>query len=183
MDFFNRSVMAACATAVLTACGGTSAPPGSPAPAPAPAPWSGSALTPSSVPQVYYTEWSRAENRSTCALLAFNDPAPSAAVPRRASFSGGWAVAYDLPDRRSAFGIAGTGVTAGSGDTYSQWPHRREWADGSVAEYGLEGGNGPNHLAYLTVQGEDCLYNVWSALGREHLESLLERIRRVAQAR
>ena len=51
------------------------------------------------------------------------------------------------------------------------------WADGSRAGYGPEGGQGPNQLAYLTISGRDCLYNVWSRIGIEHLEQLLAELR------
>ncbi|MEW5927608.1 MAG: hypothetical protein AB1941_08990 [Gemmatimonadota bacterium] len=150
-------------------------PPAAP-PAP-PAPWSAAPLPASGVPAVYAAEWSKAANRATCAPLAPVSTDPYAAArPRAATFSGGWAVAYDLPDRRSAFGVAGAGVSA-EGPSYAGWPHRIRWADGSTAEYGPEGGTGPNQLAYLRVAGQGCLYNVWSALGREHLEQLLGRLR------
>lgn len=90
-------------------------------------------------------------------------------------------MAYDLPQMRSAFGIAGTGVNAAD-STYSDWSFHREWADGSRAGYGPEGGGaGPKQLAYLRIAGQGCLYNVWSLLGREHLEHLLESIRPVPQ--
>ena len=65
-----------------------------------------------------------------------------------------WGVAYDMPDLRSAFGVAGAGVTT-SGDIFSGWTNRRDWPDGSFVEYGPEGGNGPNQLAYLRVAGQD----------------------------
>jgi hypothetical protein len=131
------------------------------------------------VPAVYVDEWNRAANRNTCGLFAFVQLGEGAgATPRAATFSGGWSVAYDLPDQRSAFGIAGTGVSA-TDDTYAQWPHQRIWADGSFAGYGPEGGTGPNQLAYLRIAGQQCLYNVWSRLSRDHLEQLLESIRRV----
>lgn len=97
-------------------------------------------------------------------------------TPRRANFSNGWGVAWDLPDLRSAFGIAGTGVDAAD-PSYSEWPYSRTWSDGSTAGYGSEGGTGPNQLAYLRIAGQGCLYNVWSRLGREHLEHLLEQLR------
>ena len=32
-------------------------------------------------------------------------------------------------------------------------------------------------LAYLRVEGQDCLYNIWSRLGREHLEELIHELR------
>jgi hypothetical protein len=162
------------------------APPPAPVPAPPPspalptAPWSGSRLAAATVPAVFVAEWRKAENRATCALIApANLGEGAGATPRRANFSGGWAVAYDRPGLRSAFGVAGTGSRA-SEPAYDAWPHRRAWADGSSAGYGPEGGTGPNELAYLRIQGQDCLYNVWSRLGRAHLEQLLESLRFVA---
>ena len=133
----------------------------------------------SAVPAVYYEQWNRAANRATCDLFALTQlGSGGGAVPRAATFAGGWAVAYDLPETRSAFGIAGTGVLA-SDSTYSAWPNQRRWSDGSSAGYGPEGGTGPNQLAYLRIAGQGCLYNVWSRLGREHLELLLDGVRRV----
>jgi len=128
---------------------------------------------------VYVAEWSKAANRATCGLFAFAQSGQGAgATPRAATFSGGWAVAYDLPQSRSSFGVAGTGVNAAD-STFSAWPFTRHWSDGSSAGYGPEGGTGPNQLAYLRITGEGCLYNVWSRIGREHLELLLEALRRV----
>jgi hypothetical protein len=142
-----------------------------------PPPWSAPPI--SNVPEVYRTEWARAENRDHCALLAFASLGDGeGATSRRANFSGGWAVAYDTKSVRSAFGIAGTGSKA-SDPAYSEWAYTRNWGDGNSAGYGPEGGTGPNQLAYLRVTGQDCLYNVWSRLGREHLEFLLEQLRRV----
>jgi hypothetical protein len=125
-------------------------------------------------------EWRAAPNRERCAAIAPVDTGPPNATARGATFSGGWAVAYDLEDLRSAFGIAGTGVSAAD-PTYSEWPYSRTWRDGSSAGYGPEGGTGPNQLAYLRIAGQGCLYNVWSRIGREHLEELLERLRFVDQ--
>lgn len=49
--------------------------------------------------------WQKAENRKDCALLVFADAGREPRVRlRRAVFSGGWAVAYDTPAVRSAFG-------------------------------------------------------------------------------
>jgi hypothetical protein len=166
--------IAGCALALLLLGGGcatSSATGGEPE-----APWSGDRLAAESVPAVYLQEWRRAENRQTCAPIA-----PVAlgegegATPRRANFSGGWAVAYDRPGQRGAFGIAGAGIDAEDG-TY-QWPFRRSWSDGSSAGYGPEGGQGPNELAYLQIAGQRCLYNIWSNISREHLEFLLEQLR------
>jgi hypothetical protein len=142
-----------------------------------PAPWSGPPLTRIDVPRVYRAEWQKAPNRSTCVLIAPRSLGEGAgAVPRAATFSGGWAVAYDRPELRSAFGVAGTGSKA-SDPAYRDWPHVRRWADSSSAEYGPEGGTGPNQLAYLRIAGQECLYNVWSRLSRAHLELLLDQLR------
>lgn len=147
-----------------------------------PAPWSGPALAAAAVPSPFLAQWRKADNRATCAPVAPIDTADRPdARPRAANFSGGWAVAYDEPAQRSAFGIAGAGIEAtGAGD--SIWPHSITWADGSIASYGLEGGTGPGHLAYLEIAGQRCLYNVWSKLGEEHLLALLGRLRRVDAA-
>jgi len=144
------------------------------------APWRNDALPRGGVPAVYVTQWEKAENRATCALIAPADVGAEGAkaTPRAATFSGGWAVAYDLPNLRSAFGIAGAGVDAGD-PSYDKWPYVQQWDDGSRAEYGPEGGTGPNELAYVRIQGQQCLYNVWSRLGRPHLEHLLKNLRRV----
>lgn len=176
------------AFALIALLAGCRAPPQTSGPVPAPRadllsanepPWSGPRLDPDEIPAVYLTEWGSARNRAACALLA---PAsigtPRPATPRRATFSGGWAVAYDLPELRSAFGIAGTGARAAA-PAYAGFPYHREWLDGSSVDYGLEGGSGPNLLAYLRVRGQDCLYNVWSRLGREHLEFLISQLRYV----
>jgi hypothetical protein len=147
-------------------------------PLPRTAPWRGPALTRAEVPAVYLDQWEKAENRQTCAVIAPRSLGAEGegATPRAARFSGGWAVAYDLPDLRSAFGVAGAGVKA-SDPSYDQWPYVYDWGDGSKVEYGPEGGQGPKQLAYVHIQGQDCLYNVWSALGREHLELLLRELR------
>ena len=147
-----------------------------------PAPWSARPLSASAAPAVYLEEWRKAENRQACAPVAFAELGVGAgATPRRANFSGGWAVAYDLPGLRSAFGVAGTGVKAAE-PAYDEWPETIGWPDGSVAGYGPEGGTGPNELAYLRIAGQRCLYNVWSRLGRQHLEMLLNSLRFIEDA-
>ena len=157
--------------------------PGDTAQAPDPAlpaaPWSNAAVRASDIPAVYSSQWRVAENRATCSLVALTEFGVGApAVPRAATFSGGWAVAYDLPRVRSAFGVAGSGSRA-TDSTYGGWPNHMRWSDGSSADYGPEGGSGPNQLAYVRIAGEGCLYNVWSRIGKEHLELLIEGLRRV----
>jgi hypothetical protein len=185
----SRAMTGAIVLVTSAACAGSGTPPDTAVPAPpappasdAPgaAPWSRAALSPDAVPAAYIEAWQQAANRSRCALIAPASTATTAAATaRRAQFGGGWGVAYDLADQRSAFGVAGTGVSA-SAPSYEDWPHERSWRDGSTARYGPEGGAGPNQLAYLRITGQECLYNVWSRLGRLHLELLLDELRLVA---
>jgi hypothetical protein len=163
------------------------------APPPPPGqPW-GMAVERKRVPKIYLTEHGQAENKATCPLLVLTDLGDegTGARPRRASFAGGWAIAYDkagLPGTdktgadcktcgRSAFGVAGTGVAPDEGGP--EWPKQLRWEDGSLAGYGPEGGTGPKSLAYVRVANAGCLYNVWSTLGEEHLALLLRGLRRV----
>ena len=168
-------MMRSALTALLLLAACATAPSG---PLPPAAPWRNAKLARADVPAVYAQQWQKAENRNTCALVAFRNVGErgAAATPRAATFSGGWAVAYDLPDVRSAFGIAGAGVKADD-PSYNKWPYVHEWGDGSKVEYGPEGGEGPNQLAYLRIEGQDCLYNVWSRIGKDHLEEILREIR------
>ena len=96
---------------------------------------------------------------------------------------------FDLPGLRSAFGIAGTGTAAPTDEELAQWPLHLAWPGGR-AGYGLSGrkpyvpddpdGAGQESLAYLRIDGQGCLYNVWSRLGRAHLELLLRGLRPLA---
>lgn len=60
--------------------------------------------------KVVRAEWDKAANRATCAPLALKSDADAGGTPRPADFAGGWAVAFDQPDRRSAYGVAGVGA-------------------------------------------------------------------------
>lgn len=185
---------------LLAACSSTTTPPITTPPITTPpastppsstAPWD---AQPIDAPAVTIAEWRKAENRATCAPLTFA-PGPHLreATPRRANFSGGWAVAYDgagLPGRepsghfcptcgRGAFGIAGTGVELDASDASNVGSAgRMEWPGGNRALYDLEGGNGPGWLAQVHVADQRCLYQVWSFLGRAHIEELIRAIRR-----
>ena len=158
-----------------------------------PAPWTQPLLSASEVSRVFLDEWLLLGNRgSVCAAIAPTSLGKGqGAKPRRANFgTGAWAIAYDkpgLPGRtpngslcancgRGAFGIAGTSSDI-KDPRYRAWPFHREWADGSRADYGLEGGESLPYLAYLEISGQRCLYNVWSFLGRDHLEHLLNHLR------
>lgn len=150
---------------------------------------------------VAVAEWRKAENRTACAPLALASDAGGAGKARPARFSGGWAVAFDQPDLRSAYGFAGPGLIPDDRRLHEenvaalekQWPYTRRFGpgeklpNGSFAGYGVEGalgyassnpdGRGQESLAYLRIPGQLCQYNVWSKLGRAHLEALLENLR------
>lgn len=143
------------------------------------APWDAAPVAASAVPAVYLAEWKKAKNRARCAPLALvgGEKKPGVTV-RRANFSDGWAVAYDLPGQRSAYGVAGTGLDL-DGKGYP-FPNSLTFADGSSAHYGLSGGTGPGYIAYVEVAGQRCLYNVWADVGgQERLEELLRSLRLV----
>jgi hypothetical protein len=145
------------------------------------------------------------EGRQPRALrpVAFADDGRKGGTPRRANFGGGWAVAFDLPRERSAYGVAGTGKLPDDDASHAeqrrkliaQWPLFRDLSglpQPAFAGYGVEGakvypaddpqGLDANSLAYVRIGGQSCLYNVWSQLGRAHLELLLDNLRLVEPA-
>ncbi|NWK98527.1 hypothetical protein DM806_23245 [Sphingobium lactosutens] len=143
-------------------------------------------------------QWAKAENRADCAPLGLVSDGRAQGVARAANFSGGWAVAFDLPGMRSAYGFAGTGLLPDDDQPDSvqrerltkQWPSTRDLRKlpaPAFAGYGLMGakpypaanpsGKGLESLAYLRIGGQRCTYNVWSRLSRAHLESLLDNLR------
>ena len=143
-------------------------------------------------------QWDMAENRATCAPLALLSDGGVKGKARPAQFGGGWAVAFDLPGLRSAYGFAGPGIIAMDGEAEpaqrarltKQWPHRRDLPalpGPAFAGYGLVGaqpypadnaqGKGLESLAYMRVAGQGCTYHVWSRISRAHLETLLDNLR------
>ncbi|HJR87286.1 MAG TPA: hypothetical protein VJ930_06485 [Acidimicrobiia bacterium] len=167
-----------------------------------PAPWaSAPPLLADEVP-VLAAEWGEAENRDTCAALSPSGGI-AGATPRPANFSGGWAVAWDAPDGpgmsadgtfcadcgRSAVGVAGAGVAVVENDVRA-FPNVIEWGDGSLVGYGVEGSvagaldnaattgaDSATQLAFLSVAGQDCLYNVWSRRSETELLDVIGRLR------
>lgn len=144
------------------------------------------------------TEWRKSDDPGACEPIAFTTDGGAPATARRASFSGGWGIAFDTPAIRSAYGVAGPGVIGGdeappaaqAERLGAQWPHFTTLADlpaPAFAGYGVEGaepypadnpeGRGLNSIAYVRVGGQTCTYNVWSRLGRAHLEALLASLR------
>jgi len=169
-----------------------------------PAPWADAFLAANAAPPILIDQWVRADNRSTCSMLA-PEGGVEGATPRAANFAGGWAVAWDATDGpgmaadgsycedcgRSAVGVAGTGVGAQEAVIRS-WPNVIAYADGSLVGYGAEGSIGaeivvddpftssadsPTQLAYIAIAPNDCLYNVWSRRSESELLDVIDRLR------
>ena len=131
-------------------------------------------------------QWRVAENRSYCPPAAFLDDGGMGGRPGQRYYGGGWGVGFSIEGRANAYGIAGAGGRLSAGPAFAGWPYHRTYPRG-VADYGISGGGsypadnpdgqGEQSLAYVRIDGQDCLYNVWSHLGRRHLEHLLDRIR------
>jgi hypothetical protein len=90
---------------------------------------------------------------------------------------------------RSAVGVAGAGVAAVEAEVRA-FPNVIEWEDGSLVGYGVEGsvagglddaattsGDSATQLAFLSVAGQDCLYNVWSRRSETELLDVIGRLR------
>ncbi len=95
-------------------------------------------------------EWAKADNRASCAPLSFASTGQARGAPRSANFAGGWAIAFDLPHLRSAYGVAGTAVQSGEEPPsdidrtalMERWPYFRELDHlpaPAFAGYGVEG--------------------------------------------
>ena len=154
---------------------------------------------------IVMAEWRRAENRADCAPLLLGTDADRGGKPRRAQMSGGWGIAFDTPSVRSAYGYGGAGALPEDRESHAakverlqkQWPSLRRWQERenlpaeSFAGYGLNGaapypdsnprGTGLHSGAYLRIPGQACLYNVWSRISRDHLETMLRELRLAPQ--
>jgi hypothetical protein len=149
------------------------------------APWRAKTVRRSAVPPAYAAAWDRARNRASCALLF---PLDGGAALRGAKATGG-----RVPDDNGwdifLTGDAGTVEVLGLFDKTTQ-PHApaftKSWADGSVARYGADFGNAAPPTddsnsspfeAVLTLTDQRCAYRIYTTLGKDHLESLFERLR------
>lgn len=145
--------------------------------------WSKAAISRSQTDAVYFQEWAQSQTKNTCPMLALPKNANAQIKGhsvRRANFSGGWGVAYDLPNERSAYGVANAGTLQAGEQVYNSWPYNIVYQDGSTAGYGHEGGDpSAKWLAYVVIPENRCFYNVWSAQGQFHLEQMLLELRRV----
>jgi len=163
------------------------------------APWSAEPVGTEEAPNELLAAWQGAENREWCAPLAPTSYIEGTRI-RRADYAGGWAVEFDkqgMPGMtrngractncgRSAFGIAGTAIEVDDEDPMEA--EERTLADGSrvryepsVDEADLEDGDAAGTVATLKIRGQDCVYQVWSFSGEEHLQGLIEDLRFVEE--
>jgi hypothetical protein len=157
-----------------------------------PVPWSAAPLELSDLPDAYRLEWAEAGEPSACPFLAFADLGPEAeqATIRRAEHAREMLVVWDNPDgpghdRRGepcpdcGRGVVGLGTWQGAGNAVG--PATIAWDDGSFANitttipwvlYGV--------TARIQPAGADCMYQIWSHIGVEHVEYLISQLRRVS---
>jgi hypothetical protein len=153
-------------------------------------PWDATPLPVSDVPRVEITEWEGELGAPTgCPMLAFADLGEAeGATPRRATNEGEMLVAWDLPSgpghdasgnpcENCGRGVIGLGTFPA--DTGEGLPVVFEWDDGSIARIRSSAAITYGTEAFLSVQGFDCTYWVWSHLGENSLEYLLSQLRRV----
>lgn len=149
------------------------------------APWRAKAVSRSAVPPPYVAAWDRARNRTECALLFPLDGGPA--------LQGAKATEGKTPDDHGwdifLTGDAGTVEILGLFEKTTQADRpsfTRSWADGSVAKYGADSGdaspgvddsNASPFEAVLTLPDQDCAYRIYTTLGKDHLESLFDRLR------
>lgn len=165
---------------LITAANRPQSVPGFIPPSAIPESWRLTPITASETDSVYKTEWNKSEIGRKCPLLALPSTANSHLIDRsvrRANFSGGWGVAYDLPAVRSAYGVALSRISdpVGKGGI---WNDYHVYQDGTELTYGREGGD-PNGkwLAYLTLGDNHCFYNIWSKQSKSHLEQIISELR------
>jgi len=152
------------------------------------APWSSDPIAMGAAPEAVMSAWAAAENRGWCAPLV-----PAGVTGARASaLDGGWAVEIDQRGApgiredgqtcrrcgRAAFGIAGTSMPVDSlNDMDTDAAPSPTYADGSATMVSSEDGVAS---ATISVGGQGCVYQVWSFLGEDHLNELIEGLRVVA---
>lgn len=161
-----------------------------------PPPWSAGKIVSGPAYRVGLDEWAVAENKDQARLVLPAEVALSvSSTPRRANFSGGWAVAWDETGGpgveptgafcetcgRGVAGIAGTASEA-TRDFAPVFSNVVRWSDGSVVGYTGPRADNRQFLANLYINGQSRLYQVWSYLSQRHLEYLLSQLRFVEGA-
>jgi len=149
-------------------------------------PWRAKAVSRSAVPPPYVAAWDRARNRADCALLFPLDggSALPGAKPseEKTPDDNGWDI-FLTSDAGTVEVLGLFGKTSKA----DRPAFTRSWADGSVAEYGADVGNGAPGIddysnsspfeAVLTLPDQACAYRIYTTLGKEHLEYLFGRLR------
>ncbi|MEM9073602.1 MAG: hypothetical protein AAGE52_34240 [Myxococcota bacterium] len=144
------------------------------------APWSQGTVEIGTAPAVVMA-WASAENRGWCAPLAA--PTGESVSARASDLDGGWVVEFDEAGQpgvdengeacadcgRGVFGIAGTSMGV---DEMLDEP-TPSYADGSASEVVEDG----VAAATIAIQGQGCVYQVWSFRGRDHLNALVDELR------
>jgi hypothetical protein len=160
------------------------------------APWSAPPMSANEAPRQILSAWENADNRDSCAPLATRTLGRATGARARTSeLSGGWLVEFDRPglpgiDRqgrecdtcgRSVFGIAGTAMAPDTLDPDSD-TLAPTYSDGSHAEVEVTDADGESVASVtFTVNGQGCVYEVWSLLGADHLAELVAGLRFVEQ--
>ena len=168
------------------------------------APWSNEPVSPASVPSVFVETWQGAENKGTCPVLVFTSLGNVLdSRPRSTESVGGWSVVFDAPGAPgthevgyycancggATFGIAGTGFTK---TTHTKSLNQvTTFADGSTIRRGTNPAVGreataatpPTATAQIELSDASCVYEAYSYLGTEHLDSLVAGLRRVDVSR
>lgn len=154
------------------------------------APWSSPPLAMDAVPSAVLSAWATADNRGVCAPVALATAGEARARVSR-MIDGGWAVEFDRPGMpglsahgdacarcgRGVFGVAGTAMSPD--ELASDEGPVPTFADGSHLEVEPPADGEQVAAATLTINGQGCVYQVWSFLGEAHLRELVGGLRRV----
>lgn len=157
------------------------------------APWAEEPIAPAGVAAMVVRAWQDAENKTECAPVAPRAlGAGDGARARRTSLDGGWAVEFDRAGApglrrdgrpcescgRGAFGIAGTAMTPDETvDVDTLRAPEPMFNDGSRADLTMASASSDASAATITISGQNCVYQVWSFLGQEHLQQLVDELR------
>ncbi len=156
------------------------------------APWSAAPVAPHGGAASVVRAWRHADNRAQCAPLAPSSLGVDGAHARASSLDGGWAVEFDRPGLpgvrqdghactscgRGAFGIAGTAMTPDEAtDPSASAAPSPTFRDGSRADVVPADAPTDAAAATITVAGQNCVYQVWSFLGADHVRKLVHALR------
>jgi hypothetical protein len=155
-------------------------------------PWSEAPLASNEAPAAVMSAWEHADNRAACAPIAPRElgDAGRSARARVGDFDGGWSVEFDQRGQpgiarngeicercgRGVFGIAATNLSPSdlvAEDSTAEAP-QPSFADGSHVTVEQSAENEP---VAATIAIGDCVYQVWSFLGEDHVRELVGSLR------